>query len=384
MSVVSSPHIARVPALPSRAMTRRRFLAALAATGVPSSRAWASDHAGRRDHLVAAWEMAGESQVGLLSVEGRHSVTARIAASVDLPTRPHAIVQVSSGSVLVVARRPGDWMLRVVVDARRQRLRAAQWQWIEPARSFNGHAIATPDGTRILTTENDLDTGAGLIGVRDATTLEKLAEWPTLGRDPHELVWMEAAGRLRLAVANGGIATLAETGRVKHDLPAMDPSLALIDPATGAVSGQWRLPDSRLGTRHLAYRDGTLAIALQAEHDEGNARARAPILALFDGERLVTMPAPRPLAGYGGSIIATAQGFVVSCPRAGGVARFDARGAWTEFTPLPDACPLAFAHGELFIGGGSTISRNDDATRAEARVARRIAFDNHWIALRDA
>ena len=108
-------------------------------------------------------------------------------------------------------------------------LRAQRWQWIEPDRTFNGHVIATPDGTRVLTTETDLATGMGLVGVRDASTLEKLDEWPTQGRDPHELLWLSSSGRARLAVANGGIATLAETGRAKHDLPAMDPSLVVLD-----------------------------------------------------------------------------------------------------------------------------------------------------------
>jgi hypothetical protein len=42
---------------------------------------------------------------------------------------------------------------------------------------------------RLYITETDLDSGAGLIGVRDAKTLEKLAEWPTHGIDPHQLVW---------------------------------------------------------------------------------------------------------------------------------------------------------------------------------------------------
>jgi uncharacterized protein len=62
------------------------------------------------------------------------------------------------------------------------------WQWAEHGRAFNGHAIFSPDAQRVYYTEIDLGTGMGLIGVRDAHTLAKLAEWPTHVMDPHELL----------------------------------------------------------------------------------------------------------------------------------------------------------------------------------------------------
>lgn len=332
-------------------------------------------------HLVAAWDTPAGSRVGIVAVDGEAHLAARIAASLDVPTRAHAVARATDGSILVVARRPGDWLLRLRPAARGERVHAERWQWIEPDRTFNGHAIATPDGRHVLTTETDLETGMGILGVRDAGTLEKVDEWPTQGRDPHEVVWFESRGRAHVAVANGGIATLAETGRVKHDLPAMDPSLVLLDAAAGACAGQWRLPDARLGTRHLAPRDGTLAIALQSEHDDPATRASAPVLALFDGQALRAMPAPRPLAGYGGSVAATADGFVVSCPRAGGVAHHDARGTWRGFTALAAACPLAVVGADLYIGGGPRVMRCDGDGHAQARIAQPVTLDNHWVAL---
>ncbi len=366
---------------------RRRFIlstAALAAWPL-AAQATASAPAPRlpapRLHLAAAWDTPQGSRVGILAIAGDVRLAARIAASLEVPTRAHAVARAPDGSVLVVARRPGDWLLRLRPDARGEHLLASRWQWIEPDRTFNGHVIATPDGARVLTTETDQESGMGLVGVRDAATLEKLDEWPTQGRDPHELLWLAASGRARLAVANGGIATLAETGRVKHDLAAMDPSLVVLDGETGACDGQWRLPDARLSTRHLAQRDGILAIALQAEHDDPATRAQAPILALFDGRALTAMPAPRALAGYGGSVAATADGFVVSAPRAGGVAHFDARGAWRGFMALPDACPLAVIGEDLYIGGGPAVLRSDGEQRAQTRIARPVTLDNHWVAL---
>lgn len=368
-------------------MHRRALLSSLAAGGVllaaPLLRAQAVAPAATL-RFAAAWDTDTASQVGVVAVDANGRLAARIAAALEVPTRAHAIVRAGEGTFLVAARRPGDWLVRIRTTAQGDGLRDERWQWIEPDRAFNGHVIASPDGTRVFTTETNLETGMGLVGVRDARSLEKIDEWPTQGRDPHEILWVERDARPHLVVANGGIATLAETGRVKHDLPAMDPSLVTLDAATGAVAGQWRLPDPRLGTRHLARHGGIVAIALQAEHDDPRTRANAAVLALFDGSALTAIPVPRALAGYGGSVAATPDGFAVSCPRANGVAHFDARGAWRGFTELAQACPLAVVGDDLFIGGGATVLRRHAQAEATARIARTVTLDNHWASLRDA
>ncbi len=77
-----------------------------------------------------------------------------------------------------------------------------------------------------------------------------------------------------------------------------------------------------------------LGIALQAEHDDTAAKAAAPVLALFDGQQLRTCAADpgHALAGYGGDIAWAAGGFAVGCPRANGVAVWQADGRWTGFS----------------------------------------------------
>ena len=358
------------------------MLGAAALAAAPALSHAKADTSLRPLHLAAAWDTPQGARVGIVAIDGSARLTARIVASLDVPTRAHAVACAPDGSVLVVARRPGDWMVRLRPAPRGEHVHAQRWQWIEPDRAFDGHVIATPDGTRVLTTETDLASGMGLVGVRDAATLEKLDEWPTHGRDPHELLWLASTGRARLAIANGGISTLAETGRAKHDLAAMDPSLVVLDGRSGTCEGQWRLPDARLSTRHLAQRDGVLAIALQAEHDDPHTRAQSPVLALFDGRVLSAVPSPRQLAGYGGGVAATTDGFVVSCPRANGVAHFDARGAWLGFIALADACPLAVIGEDLYIGGGTAVLRRDGAASAQAHLGRPVTLDNHWAALR--
>lgn len=347
--------------------SRREFLASLVA--VLAAPAWANTAAATEStRLAATWQASHGYQVGILAhANGGLS----IRAAIDVPTRAHALLQEPGGTLLAIARRPGDWLLRWD-----QQGRPLAWRWIEPRRAFTGHAIS--DGDTLYIAETDLDTGAGLIGVRDAISLEKRAEWPTHGIDPHQLVW-DAAGNI--LVANGGVPTRPETGRAKVDLERMDSSLVRLDARSGELLGQWRLEDRRLSLRHLAWNGARLGIALQAEHSDAHLKAAAPILALFDGVSLRPATAQQPLAGYGGDIAPTGQGFAVSCPRAQGIALFSAAGAWLGTSPLAEACALAAAPDRLWAGGSSqALAMHTDRQDAHASLPG-IRLDNHWIRL---
>lgn len=328
----------------------------------------------RAARFAAAWEGEHGTQIGVLAHDGG---ALEVQSAVDVPTRAHGLLQERRGTLLAAARRPGDWIVRW-----RPGTGATTWAWAEPGRAFNGHLMASANGQCLYTTETDLQTGEGLIGVRDAATLRKLAEWPTRGMDPHELL-LDSSGSLW--VANGGIATQPETGRAKLDLHRMDSSLVRLAPHNGALLGQWRLDDTRLSLRHLAwgFKDGqpVLGIALQAEHDDPATKARAPVLALFDGRglRAVDVPAPS-LGGYAGAI-AFAQGlFAVSCTRSHGVALFDAAGGWQGFTGLTSACALAWAPGAGLLWAAGASSALQMPASAVA-VAPNVRLDNHWLAL---
>jgi len=328
--------------------------------------------------VAAAWQVGEQYRVGLLALKVGAPV--RELSSIEVPTRAHGVWADAAGHLVAVARRPGDWMLRWAGPGP-----APQWQWSEPLRAFNGHALASPDGQRLYTTETDLDTGAGLLGVRDARTLARLDEWPTNGLDAHQLLW-DPNHPGHLVVANGGIATLPETGRIKHGLDRMDSSLVRIDTRSGRLMGQWRLNDPRLSLRHLAWSgDGThLGIALQAEHADPAVRARAPVLAVFDGRTVTAIDAPRELAGYGGDIAASGNGFAVSCPRVQGVAHFSADASsavqWHGFSPLREACAVAAQRGaQLWVGGrpeAQLLTADGVEVGASTLGARQL--DNHW------
>lgn len=374
---------------------RRKTLAGLAALAGLSAWAFAPAAALASNNgtvqLAAAWEREGSFYIGLLSTQPGAGQPLQIHASLEVPTRAHGLFVLPDGSVVATARRPGDWLVRCWPGQRAE----PQWLWQHGERSFNGHVLASADGARLFTTETDVETGASWIGVRDARTLQKTAEWPTHGVDAHELVWdmrHTASGAPTLIVANGGVPTAPETGRVKRDLQAMDSSIVRLDASTGALLGQWGLQDQRLSLRHLAWSpDGhntrLLGIALQAEHDDPAAKDAAPVLALFDGTALRVVPTPERIAqsihGYGGSMAATHSGWAVSCPRANGIATYTPQGEWRGLVPLPEVCPLAVNEGALWAGGLGTSLQTAQAaepvSHPHGRSLQDARLDNHWV-----
>ena len=359
----------------SLVLSRRQWLVATAAMGLAP--AWAAAPA-RVTRLLAAWQASNEQRIGVIGVDGaRWSVQSEL----PLPTRAHGLVVEASGSVLATARRPGDWLLRWHPVSGQ-----TQWHWIEDDRRFNGHAAVSPEGKTIWTTETDLDTAQGRLAARDAKTLEKHAEWATHGMDPHEfMVLPERLGDIpagSLIVANGGIPTLPETGRSKRALNRMDASLVALDPRDGALLGQWRLDDPFLSIRHLAWDpvSRTVGIALQAEHTEAETKRRAPVLAVWNGQRLQAALAQPAVQGYGGDICALpGGGFVVSCPRADALALFDANAHWSRNQPHREAYALATADDHWWASGAESVWCAPEST--EARSITRLQFDNHWTTL---
>jgi hypothetical protein len=319
---------------------------------------------------IAYDNAAGQSHVALLRVRADRP-RAEVVATVEVPTRAHGLLHRADGSVLAVARRPGDWLLHWQPQQGRHTL-----HWNDTARRFNGHIAQR--GGHVFTTETDLADGQGCIVVRDARGLGERAVWPTHGRDPHDLAF-DVQGRLW--VANGGIATDPATGRAK-DVRAMDSSLVCLDARSGALQGQWRLDDARLSLRHLALRaDGPIGIALQAEHDDADARAAAPVLALWHGGLLRAIDGP-PLAGYGGDIAVQGDAFIVSAPRAGRVAAWRALDGWRDVAVLPQACALASTSAGVWCGGGDMlrgIAAHTPPSASVWAVPSGWRLDNHAV-----
>jgi hypothetical protein len=356
-------------------LSRRHWLLAVGALGLAP--AWAAGSA-RPTRLLAAWQASNEQRIGVIGVNGaRWSVQRELA----VPTRAHGLMVEAGGSVLATARRPGDWLLRWLPASGH-----TQWHWIEDDRRLNGHAATSPDRHTIWTTETDLANAEGRLAVRDANTLEKRDEWATHGMDPHEfLVLPQPVGDVpagSLIVANGGIPTLPETGRIKRALDRMDASLVALHPRDGTRLGQWRLSDPYLSIRHLAWDpvSRTVGIALQAEHRDAEAKRRAPVFAVWDGLRVQAARGQPDMQGYGGDICALpAGGFAVSCPRADALALFGANAHWSRSQPHRAAYALASDRSHWWASGSEGVWCAPEGTQARSNV--QLQFDNHWVSI---
>ncbi|MDH3591122.1 MAG: DUF1513 domain-containing protein, partial [Planctomycetota bacterium] len=115
-------------------------------------------------------------------------------------------------------------------------------------RHFYGHGAYSPDGRYLFSTENEIDTGKGIVVVRDGRDYKVLEELPSHGIGPHELKVL--AGDGLAVICNGGSQTTAD--RPDFDVDAMRPTLTYVDLANGKRIREDALPIPRLSVRHLA------------------------------------------------------------------------------------------------------------------------------------
>lgn len=312
-------------------MKRRDFLSALAALS-------ASLHAGQStasvrsapasQHLALAWRSGSVLSDGQASAGSADHVGVamldwqagqiRLLRSMKVPGRAHGLVADGRGGFYAVATRPGDWIIHIDADAARAPLLLNPGRDESSPRTLNGHLMLSADGRWLFSTETDARSGLGWIARRDAQTLRCEAAWPSHGLDPHQLLPDEL--NETLLVANGGIPRNA-AGR-KQSLELMDPCLVRLDAQDGRLLDRWQLPDKRLSLRHLAWSHDDagrlLGVGLQAEHDSAEARRAAPLLAVFDGQKLSLPTRAAEGAGYAGDITAGPGGsFLLSAQKAG-------------------------------------------------------------------
>ncbi len=344
--------------------------------------------------LAAAWRSHGSTadcgrdcdQVGVIELDWA-TREARVTASLPVQGRAHGLLAEADGGFLAVATRPGRWLLRCDAQGLLQTRHLIDSE--NPLRTLGGHVLTSANGQWLYTTETDTRDGSGWIGVRDRRTLARVAQWPTHGLDPHHLT-LDSSGAL--VVLNGGIPRTADGKPVR--LHAMDPSLVLLDPNTGALRGQWRLDDPRLSLRHLAWSLPTepgqppvLGIALQTQHDNTAERLEAPVLALWDGQALRLANRRPAAAGYGGDIApGPGGGFIVSGQRVGEGLLWhpDAPERWTTIAQLTEPCALAAwpdRGGVLMAAGRGVGFWHPTLPPAMLPWPTAMAPDNHWVVL---
>ena len=254
--------------------TAMAALGAAGALGLAPGRALALGADASTTLIGAAWrgpKATDTHYAGVLAADWeRKKLSIRYA--VALPSRPHGLLPQADGGLLVNCVRPGTWLLRC--DGAGKVMQQIQLDRDKDAVLLSGHTVPSPDGATLYTTEINYRTGRGHIGVRDAATLRKQAEWDSGGIDPHQPV-LDAQGHL--LVANGGV--LRNLADAKYDLQRMESALVRIDTRTGRIAQRWVLDDPRLSMRHIAWSTSAAADASDAPPPPGRGhagRARRP------------------------------------------------------------------------------------------------------------
>lgn len=373
----------------SMEIDRRRFLALLlAATAAPVAGAVVL-RSGPSPLYLAARRQEGRYEAAVFDAQGNDHYV------LPLPDRGHSFaIDVARGRAVAFGRQPGFYAIAFDLKGKSkpQPIQVAQ------GRHFFGHGVYTPDGGRLFATENDFAAGRGVLGVYDASGAggyRRVAEFSTGGIGPHEVILMPDGKTL--CVANGGILTHPDYGKLELNLDVMKPSLAYIDAGSGQLLEQVFLPDDlhRLSLRHMAL-DASGAVwtgcqymgpradqpALVARHRRGDT------LQLFSGPPEVL----RGMRNYVGSVAADASGQVIatSSPVGNCVVFWDAgTGKFLDRIALDDGCGVAAAPSSGFLlssgrGALAGLASAEPGRAAKASPLRPIlpeqsgrAWDNH-------
>ncbi len=354
--------------------SRRTFLTSVLAAAVTPQLTWAD--AGGPAYVAAARERDGSFALHGLAASGAD------VFRIPLPARGHAgAAHPSAPEAVAFARRPGDFAL--VIDCARGRLLR---RLSAPAgRHFYGHGVFVAGGDILATSENEIETGEGCIGLWSRPDgYARIGEFASGGIGPHEITSLPGDV---LVVANGGIRTDPARGRDKLNIDTMRPNLAYLDTAGRLLDLVELDPKLRLNSiRHLAVRpDGLVAFAMQWQGDPFDAvpllglhrRGAPPILAAAGPGEQVAMQ------GYAGSIAFDGTGARVgiTSPGGGRLHLFAPQGAFVATLARADVCGLATADDGLVASDGHGAILRLDGARLRPIQQASCAWDNHLVAI---
>ncbi|MBW9268686.1 MAG: DUF1513 domain-containing protein [Candidatus Thiodiazotropha sp. (ex. Lucinisca nassula)] len=314
------------------------------------------------------------------------SVTSR-----EIPSgfRGHGVsLHPSDNRIVMFARRPGTEAIEVDLESHDHRLAFV----CKKNRHLFGHGCFSADGKLLFNTETEIDTGRGLIAIRDANSYELLAEIASHGIGPHELKLLN--DDKTLVVANGGILTHPDSGRKKLNLDSMSSNLCYIDSNSGKKLALHRLDETKASIRHLDVADDdTVAFAMQFQREAVAHDSLVPLTATHRlGDSLHLLKAPEAivmqLRDYIGSVAINNKNRVVgfTSPK-GSIAVFWnlKNGAFLGYHQLHDVCGIAVTEDQRYFALTSSNGQMrllDAQTLKEDRAHRQhpdIRWDNHLL-----
>lgn len=307
--------------------------------------------------------------------------------SVSLPGRGHGFaVAPGSKRIVAFARRPGNFAVCMGRD------QTTEPEWFSPpqGRHFYGHGVFSPDELVLYATENETETGNGIIGLYDATDdFKPLGAFRSGGIGPHDLAFMPDGHTL--IVANGGIRTHPDYGREELNIETMLPSLAYLDTRTGEIRETVQLSSGlhKLSLRHLAVNGAGLAV-IGCQHK--GPRNEQPDLVLThrmgaEPEALsLPQEAAQMLNNYVSSVAMDASGHYAAVTSSKGsvalVVDLEQRKLVLEkqLADVSGIAPAPGPDGEFFVTAGTSAIGEFGLNEPEV-VARTtgISWDNHVV-----
>lgn len=375
----------------SMEINRRRFLALVAAAGPgalltsrvfagPASMPQAAEANTPHPLYLAARKSAGRFEAAVFDAKGNDQ---RV---VPMPDRGHSFaLDPVHGRATVFGRQPGFFAVSFDLAGKHPALplQAA------PGRHFFGHGVYSPDGNIMVATENDYEAGRGVIGVYDSSRqgeYRRVGEFSSAGIGPHEVVLMPDG--CTLCVANGGILTHPDYGKLQLNADTMRPSLAYFDLDSGRLVEQVFLAPElhKLSIRHLVV-DGEGAVWVGCQYTGApqdqpplvGRHRRGSALELFAGPDEVL----RSMKNYVGSMAVNQAGTVIatSSPVGGKVLLWDAaRGDFLASRNIFDGCGVAPAEGNGFVvssGQGALAIIGVQDVNSNIRESAVLSWDNH-------
>jgi len=385
--------------------TRRRVLScglALAACGASPVRGSPLPAHGLTPTLKITRYLAARKRDGRFEAVALNA-TGRVVQTVQLPARGHSFaIDPPRHRAVAFARQAGFFAAAFTLAGDGEPNSVPHIFTPARNRHFYGHGVYLNDGSVLVATENDYDAGRGVLGLYDATptgnergNYRRIGEYDSGGIGPHEVIVMPDVGEESgtLCVANGGILTHPDYGKLALNLADMAPSLAYIDAHTGALLEQHSLPPElhRLSIRHLTLDAGD-HVWFGCQY-MGEASDRPPLVGRHRrGQPLELFFAPddiqHGLKNYIGSVATDASGCVIatSSPMGGCIAYWDAAtGHCLGSTTLFDGCGVAptLAGGFLLTSGqGSLVATGPDGSFQMLHApAAGLAWDNHLRAM---
>ena len=364
-------------------LSRRQFLqgagavSALAFGGAWVSRSWFLQ---QEDWLISACS----------DRQGRHYVAAftpdgQIKSQIPVPARAHECLSLAgqAGRALIVARRPGDYLLEVDFASGRivKQIEAGA------GRHFYGHACLLPTQGLVCTSQNDYGSGQGRLVFYDLASLKEVQSFDSGGIGPHQVKLMP--DNRTLVVANGGILTHPDRPREKLNLDTMEPNLSYLDLNSGDNIGRFQLDNKRLSIRHLDVgAEGKVVAGLQYQGAKTHVN---PLLLSHDGQGPLQLFQASDatwlsMRQYIASVCVDGSNdrVIASCPKANKITFWQlSTGRFLAEQRLRDGAGIVMSsQGVLASGGkGDLMAMSPDSHHSLFRH-QSLRWDNHLTRLR--